>query len=112
MATKVLEVVVCDLCTTDRPAVAHVEVDVCGRHGEQIAARVAGAVEIVCETCGKAYTTRSGLRSHVKAEHPEARKATVKCDICGQLFINNSGLGAHRRRAHGIAGTVKKRRAS
>lgn len=112
MTTKTLQVVVCDLCTSDRPAVAHIEIDVCHRHDQQIATNT-GAVAMVsvCDLCDRSFRTKGGLQHHITVTHPEEReqKANVKCEVCGRMFINNSGLGAHRLRAHGIAGAAHKR---
>jgi hypothetical protein len=63
MATKVLEVVVCDLCKVDRPATNHREIDVCGKHDQQLEDRIA-ASGYSC-VCGRSFPTGRSLNSHI-----------------------------------------------
>ena len=63
MTTRLMEVVICDLCKTDRRAVTRVEIDVCDRHAHQLDERMAEAAHI-CGECGKSFATEAGLRIH------------------------------------------------
>ncbi len=45
-----------------------------------------------CETCGKEYNSRGGLKYHYKNT---ACKPPVKCSNCGDVFINEHGLKTH-----------------
>lgn len=63
MTTRLMEVVVCDLCKHDRRAVARMEIDVCDRHVHQLEERMADAAHI-CGQCGKSFGTEAGLRIH------------------------------------------------
>jgi hypothetical protein len=63
LATKILEVVVCDLCKTDRPAIGQRTIDVCGSHDAKIEERQA-ALGFKC-VCGRSFPTDRSLNSHV-----------------------------------------------
>jgi transposase-like protein len=68
LTTKLLEVVICDICPKDRPAVAHVEIDVCKRHDEMLSERAAES-GYVCDECGRVFTTPGGLAHHQTVKH-------------------------------------------
>jgi hypothetical protein len=70
MTTKLLEIVVCDLCRIDRPAVNHREVDVCTKHDEMLDKRAeeAGGTNI-CADCGRRFKTPAGLNHHRTVTH-------------------------------------------
>lgn len=72
MAKKVMEIVVCDLCKRDRPAVTQVTLDVCNQHKGQI--------------------ERQGVETGTLEVCPE----------CKRTFRGTQGLAVHRRRAHGV----------
>lgn len=61
MATKVIEVVVCDLAHKhDRPAVDRVTIDVCAQHAEALRA---STQQFHC-TCGRGFSKKQGLVMH------------------------------------------------
>ena len=70
MTTKILEVVVCDLCKADRPAIARIEIDVCGMHDAALEAKI-GEVRVPCEHCGRTFKNNAGLGRHRATAHPE-----------------------------------------
>jgi predicted RNA-binding Zn-ribbon protein involved in translation (DUF1610 family) len=127
---KKMEVLVCDCCTTTRPAVARIEVDVCARHRAQLVKRGGRDVlmmepqtktnpkqglRAICPECGK-NLTELGMARHMVQTHRQApfrsepklavaeSPAEYTCPECGRTFGKANGLGAHRWRQHQIRG--------
>lgn len=74
MTTKTLEVVVCDLCRSDRPAVAvGLVIDVCRHHEQQIAERRDGQI-YPCEQCDRTFASKQAVSMHVARSHKKSRK--------------------------------------
>lgn len=68
MAIKTMEVVVCDFKHKhDRPAVAMIQIDVCGQHAMMFADRKPDPMK--CPHCGNTYTTQGGLNHHITVKH-------------------------------------------
>jgi hypothetical protein len=51
-----------------------------------------------CEECDKNYTTREGLRLHIRNVHLEDKKHI--CDICDMRFVRGGDLKLHTIRVH------------
>lgn len=99
MTAKLLEVVVCDLCRTDRPAVAHRDIDVCERHDIQLAERASESLyECEVEDCGRTFRDPVALRRHVARSHPTG--ADNVCPYCGKELKNVAGVNRHIGQKH------------
>jgi DNA-directed RNA polymerase subunit RPC12/RpoP len=97
MTAKLLEVVVCDLCRVDRPAVAHVEIDVCSVHDQKLAERKSEAL-YECEQCGRPFQDPLKLRRHIARSHNA--DAENVCPYCGKELMNASGVNRHIGQKH------------
>ena len=67
--------------------------------------------KFLCEYCGKVFSTRIGLRNHLKY-HSDERP--YKCNICGASFkvklvnMNKLSLKINKSRSPGICAPYKK----
>lgn len=96
MTAKLLEVVVCDLCRVDRPAVAHREIDVCERHDIQLAERATESL-YECEQCDRVFRDPQKLRRHVARSHNPNENT---CPYCGRELMNAQGVNRHIGQMH------------
>uniref|UniRef100_A0A182JFW9 C2H2-type domain-containing protein n=1 Tax=Anopheles atroparvus TaxID=41427 RepID=A0A182JFW9_ANOAO len=48
----------------------------------------------ICDTCGRAYRTRSRLMDHILASHTGPSQC-VRCETCGKQFSSKSNLNYH-----------------
>lgn len=55
--------------------------------------------EVICEICGKIYTTVGDCRRHFRLKHNEI-KETFTCDICKKNYPSKSVLKDHIRNTH------------
>lgn len=53
----------------------------------------------ICESCGKAFSGKSGLRQHIETKHDE--KNIKQCSFCGKCYIGESALKRHNDTEHG-----------
>ncbi|XP_055384290.1 zinc finger protein 791-like [Condylostylus longicornis] len=58
-----------------------------------------GLKKLICETCGKAYTTRRRLLDHMRSHTGER---PFKCRFCPKTFCSNSGLKSHDKTHFGV----------
>lgn len=96
MTTKLLEMVVCDLCKVDRPAVRPRMIDVCERHDIQLAERVTESL-YQCEQCDRTFRDPIKLRSHVARNHDGSDNV---CEFCGKELMNAAGVARHIGQKH------------
>jgi uncharacterized C2H2 Zn-finger protein len=96
MTAKLLEVVVCDLCKVDRPAVAQRVVDVCEPHDVKLAARASESL-YQCEQCDRSFRDPVKLRSHVARNHDGSDNV---CEFCGKELMNAAGVARHIGQKH------------
>ena len=75
MATKVLEIVVCDLCKSDRPAHGQITVDVCNQHQETITRRRSEGLNEQCSDCGRRFASRQAVSMHRRRAHGISKAA-------------------------------------
>ncbi|XP_052746348.1 zinc finger protein interacting with ribonucleoprotein K [Bicyclus anynana] len=54
----------------------------------------------LCDTCGKAFSSKKDLREH---ESVHTGERPLKCDICGDSFRQSGALYTHKRRVHKMA---------
>lgn len=54
---------------------------------------------LVCNGCDRAYSSKSGLRYHMKDCCPGDLE---ECPECGQLYMNQMGVKQHASKTHGI----------
>lgn len=55
--------------------------------------------DVICEQCGKTYTTIGDCRRHIKLKHTEI-KEVFSCDICKKGYPSKSVLKDHFRNTH------------
>jgi hypothetical protein len=55
--------------------------------------------EVICELCGKIYTTIGDCRRHMRLKHMEI-KEVFSCDICNKTYPSKSVLKDHFRNTH------------
>lgn len=54
-----------------------------------------------CRICGKTFTTRACLKSHIAIKHPEEKPPKpFTCDICNKSSITKEALKIHKLRNH------------
>ena len=97
MATKVLEVVVCDLCKIDRPAVSTRTIDVCESHDIKLAERKLESL-YECEQCDRTFRDPAKLRRHIARSHGEGDGNV--CPYCGKELLNEQGVARHIGQKH------------
>lgn len=75
---------------------------------EPVVAAGATDGEFVCPACGKAYTGKSGLTSHLRRIHEMSWTEAMggpagehPCPECERMFTTPQGLASHRRITHG-----------
>lgn len=54
-----------------------------------------------CPECGKCFTSKSGLRSHISKYHTDNSATNFVCSICGMGFSKSSFLKRHQENKHG-----------
>ncbi|XP_055694865.1 zinc finger protein ZFP2-like [Lutzomyia longipalpis] len=59
-------------------------------------------VEYVCKVCGKKYTKREGLKSHMRFTHPGVRieRTVMECNLCGKKYNKIGSLQNHMKVCH------------
>lgn len=63
--------------------------------------RVHNGKPFVCETCGKGFSLKGLLTTHIKVVHLKIiKKKRLSCDKCDRTFCNKKSLIVHDRSAH------------
>lgn len=57
--------------------------------------------EIICELCGKSYTTMGDCKRHIKLKHTEITEIFT-CSVCNKNYPSQSVLKDHYRNTHVI----------
>lgn len=55
--------------------------------------------EIICELCGKSYTTMGDCKRHIKLKHTEISELFT-CNVCNKSYPSQSVLKDHFRNTH------------
>lgn len=58
-----------------------------------------GKIKLMCDKCGKEFSTKSNLYRHERAQHA-AIIVKIQCGICGNKMQNKSNFLTHVSRAH------------
>jgi hypothetical protein len=75
MTVKTMEVVICDLHKTDRPATRQITIDVCEMHAGVIEAKV---LAYPCDQCDRAFSKPASLTHHKTVAHANGKAKTKR----------------------------------